>query len=316
MEHDFPRLRNDFIFFVALFSLLIIAGLYMSSAKGEYMIHITVINDTDEFQNIIVFQQDDESGLMFNKVFPLPWQAFPLPGRAAGVERKGTAEFPFSQQIGVSRDIGSSFALLDRIASFVRGIDDGARLGEAFMRTGFPVDTAMAAQPDKEGRKPAEGRPTYYSGDGDAMEHLSRLLSAAAGKVTIKATVLNGDRFAYSLDEKGGQHIVKTGGRNKDGSITCRNGSDSLIDVDFYKSETRVAVWPSLASGDEARFSLKRKISFTYGDDLKSGDMIRTRIGEDRAVTVDLAGCSTIEARLVYDPASPGKLKKWIITKQ
>jgi len=306
MKLVFHGWRNKIFLCLALSSVLTIKGLLMSSAEGEYVINISVINETDEFQNIIVFQQDDELGLMFDKVFPLPWQVFPLPGSAEGVERKGTAEYPFSQQIGVTKDNDASFALLNKLKS----------LGRRYaVKTGIAVETAMAAQHNKDIRKPTKNQLASLLTNRDAIDHLLKLASAVVGKLTIKAAALNGDRFEYSLDEKGGQHIVKLSDRNKDGSITCRNKSDSLINVDFYKNDTKVAVWPSLANSDEAQFLLKREICFTYDNNLKNGDMIRTRIEGDRAVTVELAGYSMIEARLIYDPEAPGKKKKWIITK-
>jgi hypothetical protein len=296
---------------LVLFSALIIAGLFMSSAKGEYVIHISVINETDEFQNIIVFQQDDELGLMFDKVFPLPWQVFPLPGRAEGIERKGTAEYPFSQQIGVTRDIDDSFGLLNKIVSLGRRYGVCARPGPGI----WNMETAMPGQRDKDIRSPVKARTASPFADSKGMDHLLRLASAVMGKLSIKAVALNGDKFEYSVDEKGGQHIAKQGDRNKNGSVTCRNNSESLVNVDFYKNDTRIAVWPSLANGDEARFLLKRKICFSYDNDVKNGDWIRTKIEGDRAATVELAGYSMIEARLVYDTESSGKKKKWIITK-
>lgn len=308
--------RTKVFLCLTLSSVLIIAGLFMSSAEGEYVIHIRVINETDEFQNIIVFQQDDELGLMFEKVFPMPWQVFPLPGRGEGVERKGTAEFPFSQQIGVTRDIDASCALLNKIISLGRRQSACTGFGTDSRRSGLPVEMAIAAQRNKEIRKPVEGISALPFMDRAASDHLLRLASVVMGKLFIKTAALNGDKFKYFLDVKGGQHIVKLSDRNKDGSITCRNISASLVNVDFYKNDTKVAVWPLLANGDEARFLLKRKISFSYDNDLKSGDMIRTRIEGDRVATVELAGYSMIEARLVYDLESPGKLKKWIITKQ
>jgi hypothetical protein len=300
---------------LALSSFLIIAGLFKSSAKGEYVIHISVINETDEFQNIIVLQQDDELGLMFDKVFPLPWQVFPLPGRTEGIERKGTAEYPFSQQIGVTRDIDDSFALLNKVLSLGRRYGVCTRPGPGIWSSGFPLETGMAGQRNKDIRPPANDRPASPFTGSKGMDHLLKLASVIMGKLTIKAVALNGDNFEYSVDEKGGQHIVKQGNRNKNGSITCRNNSESLVNVDFYKNDTRVAVWPLLANGDEARFLLKRKICFSYDNGVKSGDWIRTRIEGDRAATVELAGYSTIEARLVYNPDLPGKRKKWIIVK-
>ena len=309
-----PVFRAPRNFLCVLSFILIIAGFFMPSAKGEYVIHISVVNETDEFHNLIVFQQDDELGLMFDKVFPLPWRVFPLPGRAEGIERRGTAEYPFSQQIGITRDIDDSFALLNKIISFGRLFGVGARVGESLRSGWLPLGTAMAAQ-ENDIRNTVEDRPVSPVTDDKPMDHLLRLASVILGKLTIKTEARDGDRFAYSLDEKGGQHIVKQGDKTKDKSITCRNDGESVIDVDFYKNDARVAVWPSLANGDEARFLLNRIICFSYDNDLKRDAPIRTKIEGDCVVSVELAGYSTIEAKLVYDTGSAGKKKKWIITK-
>jgi len=315
MKPFFHAWHTKLFLCLAISSTLIIAGLFMPSAKGEYVIHISVINNTDEFQNIIVFQQDDELGLMFNKVFPLPWQVFPLPGRTEGIERKGTAEYPLAQQIGVTRDIDTSFALLSKMFPLAQRYGACTGRGPGIWNSGLPMETVMTARRSKDIRNAAKNYPRSPLTSIKPMHHLWKLASVIVGKLTIKAVALYGDRFEYSVDESGGQHIVKQGVKNQNGSITCRNNSESLINVDFYKNDTRIAVWPSLANGDEARFLLKRKICFSYDNDVKSGDPIRTRIEGDRAVTVELAGYSTIEARLEYDPGSPGKRKKWVITK-
>jgi hypothetical protein len=40
-------------------------------------VYITVTNETDEFQNIVVFQQQDALNQMFDKLFPIAWKVFP-----------------------------------------------------------------------------------------------------------------------------------------------------------------------------------------------------------------------------------------------
>jgi hypothetical protein len=67
-------------------------------------LYITVTNETDEFQNIVVFQQQDALNQMFDKLFPIAWKVFPLNPRKPGQERKGQCIYPVQQSIGVTRD--------------------------------------------------------------------------------------------------------------------------------------------------------------------------------------------------------------------
>lgn len=66
-------------------------------------VKITVVNETDDFQNIIIFQQEDQLNRMFNTLFPLAWKVFPLLGKAPGIERKGSTIYPIQQGVGVVR---------------------------------------------------------------------------------------------------------------------------------------------------------------------------------------------------------------------
>jgi hypothetical protein len=313
MKTAFKGWCNVTVFLLAFLFILILTEVLMSSAKGEYLVHIIVVNETDEFQNIIVFQQDDEMDLMFKNMFPVPWQIFPLPGVAQGLERMGTAEFPFSQEIGITKSNDATSELLAKLRALGRRYGAGTGKGSSIWSQLMIVETAKAAQ--KNVRRETGNKSATLSKSRDAISHIIKLASAVVGKLTIKAMAVNGDKFEYSVDEKGGQYIVKLGNRNKDGSITCRNKSDVLVNIDFYKNDNKVAVWPSLANGDEAQFFLKRNISFTYDSNLKRGSMIKSRIEGDNVVTVELAGYSYIEARLMYDRDAPGKKKKWVITK-
>jgi len=67
-------------------------------------VFITVTNETDEFQNIVIFQQKDALNQMFDKLFPIAWKVFPLNGRKEGQTKKGTTVYPVAQSIGVTRD--------------------------------------------------------------------------------------------------------------------------------------------------------------------------------------------------------------------
>lgn len=248
----------------------------MPLAQDEYVIHISVSNETDEFQNIFIFQQEDALGLMFSKVFPVAWQVFPLPGQQAGVERKGIANYPSSQQIGITREQSPYFAAWC-----------------------------------KAGRLPHPGSAQARRN----LDLLLKLVADAQNKLIIKVQALSGDAFHYTLDAAGGQYLTRLSDKNEDGSITCRNDSKELAAVDVYRDGARCAVWPDLASGDTARFLLKNTLCLAYDDDMRPGQRIPQKITGDGVASVNLAGCSSLEARLTYDPKAPGKKKQWIITK-
>jgi hypothetical protein len=283
----------------------------MSSAGKEYVIRISVVNDTNEFQNIFVFQQEDEPGLMFDKLFPLAWQVFPLPGREEGIERKGSTEYPFSQQIGVTRST-------EPACDAVRGAPAAKRLWAAHPDSVTERGDSPAAEGTlvrTEAGTPEEIEPGP-SGEDRAITGRSLMnASALRGALIIRADAAKGDAFHYSIDEKGGQRIGRLSDRNDDGSITCQNRCGFRVSIDFYKNDSKIAVWPDLDDGDTARFLLKRNIFFACDDTMAEGARIKARIQGENVVSVDPAGYSRIEARLSYDADSPGRKKKWIITK-
>lgn len=272
-------------------SALLFGRLSMSLARDEYVIRITVINETDDFQNIFIFQQEDALGLMFDKVFPLAWQVFPLSGKEEGIERKGIAAYPASQQVGVTRNVDGALAATGK--PVLMGLPDLAWDAQGIK---------LLEVPDHLGIQTIIGK-------------LAGLAAALKGELVIKANAVKGDVFEYSFNQKEGQYLARLSGRNENGSITCHNGSDSLIDVDYYKGLSRLAVWPQLANGDTARFCLKRTICFAYDEGVRPGQIIREKITGENVISVDPAGCSKIEVLLTYDPDAPGKKKKWVISK-
>lgn len=298
--------------FVLWFFLPIIGSPTMLCASEEYVIHITVINATDEFQQIFLFQQEDELGLMFDKVFPVVWQIFPLPGKEEGVERQGVASYPMSQSIGVTWSIEAGMAALKRKASLLTAMPS-RHLHRADLWSGFSA--LLAAGLFKSSGSLHEATRTRHSDDAAYADGLLRLAALLNGKLVIRAQAVRGDAFDYSFDDEGGQHLAKRSEKNQNGSITCDNRSEALIHVDFYKDRSRCAVWPNLAYGDRARFLLKRKLCFAYGDEVRQGATIREKIEGERVLSVDLAGCSRIVATLSYDPETAGKKKKWVLVK-
>lgn len=65
-------------------------------------VYITVTNETDEFQNIVIFQQKDELNQMFDKLFPVAWKVFPLNSRRPGQLMKGNTVYPVTQSVGIT----------------------------------------------------------------------------------------------------------------------------------------------------------------------------------------------------------------------
>lgn len=67
-------------------------------------VFITVTNETNEFQNIVIFQQEDGLKQMFDKLFPIAWKVFPLNAPKPSQTSKGSCKYPVEQSIGVTRD--------------------------------------------------------------------------------------------------------------------------------------------------------------------------------------------------------------------
>jgi hypothetical protein len=224
-------------------------------------LQIKVHNDTDEFQNIVIFQPEDELHLMFenNHLFPIAWQVFPLASKEEEVQRYGTTVYPSAQQIGVKYNLDNSDFIFE---------------------------------------------PT--------------ILNLFQGQLIIKIEAINGDKFAYSVDKKGGQHLDKLDGINENKSISCQNNFSSLVSIDFYKNNAKLATWKNVSNGDKANFKFKQKLYFMYDDSIKQGQIINKNIidnNQNQIKTFNLTGSSysLIEARLIYDPDETGKKKKWVI---
>lgn len=232
---------------------------------------IKVYNDTDEFQNIVIFQPEDELGLMFNNdhLFPVAWQVFPLPAREEGVKKYGTTVYSSTEEIGVTYNVEDE--------------------------------------------------------DSDFLENSSFFFEATnvkiiqkKNKLIIKREAVNGDNLKYYIDNKGGQHIEKLPVNNTDKSISCQNDSYSLVSIDVYKNNSKIAIWREVANGDKAIFKFFQKIYFMYDVSIKQSQIIKKEIidskNKDQITKFDLTtGYSLLEVRLIYDPDEGGKKKKWLI---
>lgn len=240
-------------------------------------VQIKVYNDTSDFQNIVLFQAEDDLGLMFNNNYLLPvaWQVFPLPAKEEGVERFGKTIYSSSQEIGVTYNIENS--------DFIAKEDKLLEQLKKMMIT--------------QGESIILGTTTF---------------NIIQGKLVIKRKASSGDKLQYSMDEKGGQHIDKLNGKNNDEIISCRNNYSSLVSIDFYKNDAKLATWKDLPNGDEAKFKLSRNLYVIYNSSIRQGQII-TKSMIDNHETIDLTGYSHIEIRLIYDPDEGGRKKKWVI---
>ncbi|MGB3191323.1 MAG: hypothetical protein WBB43_18105 [Limnoraphis sp.] len=252
-------------------------------------VHIKVYNDTDEFQNIVIFQQEDELYKMFDKLFPVAWRVFPLPARESQVQRSGTAVYPSAQQIGVTTPNLESF-LND--LKFKGILDSVIEEQENMKNQSFLKKTIL------ENLKSTIKNKEQYS-------------NFKSFSLTIQREAQNGEKFCYNLDGRGGQYINKLDGKNDNGSISCQNKSPSLVPIDLYKDNSKLVTWIDVNNEDYATFKLERKIGFMFDPNLKIGDIISREKIEDknRVEVVDLTGYSHIEVKLTYDPNIGGEKK-------
>lgn len=289
--------------------------LYNRADSNDFSdVKIRVYNNTNNFENIIIFVQEDELNLMFNKLFPVAWQVFPLPGKEEGVERWGTTIYPSNQQIGVTRNLESTAIVTNEVVFEIT-----QRALKNLKSQGLPDSLIQKIQNLKNQK--IIGQQTFLNqikpmlaNEEKASELEKIILNTASGYLNIRRDASNGEKFEYRVDNQGGQNINKLSQRNNDGIISCQNNTDSLVSIDFYKNDSKIVTWPKVANGDEAKFKLTRKIFFMYDSSLEQGRIITSKINNDQVASVDLTGYSTVEARLTYDPNVGGQKKIWNIT--
>ncbi|MFN6516478.1 MAG: hypothetical protein RMY29_018515 [Nostoc sp. CreGUA01] len=293
---------------IAIYMLL--AKLALSTTPD---VEIEVYNDTDEFQNIVIFQPEDELNLMFEKnhLFPIAWQVFPLPGKKKEVQRYGTTVYTYSQEVGVTHNLKKSNLIAEDDLSF-----SNAHSLNNLNVQGVPEKSIkQIGSRKKNPQKIIENLINIPQIQKQNQSFKTTLINITQSKLVIKIEALNRDKFKYWIDDQGGQHINKLDDKNDDGSISCENNSPSLVTMDLYRNNAKLATWQDLPNGDQAKFKIKNILYFMYSDSIKQGQIIEQSLinNNHQIEKYDVTGYSQIEVRLIYDTAAGGKKKKWVI---
>lgn len=99
-------------------------------------VDITVYNETNDFENIVIFQQEDQLNQMFDNLFPIAWKVFPLNGVEPGEIRKGSTVYPVAQSIGVVRTSQPKDPLTFGKLEITKAADNGERFKYFIETTG------------------------------------------------------------------------------------------------------------------------------------------------------------------------------------
>jgi hypothetical protein len=155
-------------------------------------VYITVANETDEFQNIVIFQQKDALNQMFDKLFPIAWKVFPLNPRKPGQIIKGNTIYPVSQSIGVTRDPVSS----DQLPFGTLNITSDANTKDQFK---YYLDDNNAQNIDLLDTKNDDESVSCRNDTSD----LVAIAFCKSGSVLVTQTnVANGDKAVFKLTPK------------------------------------------------------------------------------------------------------------------
>lgn len=154
-------------------------------------VSITVYNNTRDFQNIVIFQQEDKLNQMFNKLFPIAWKVFPLKGVEEGVERKGTILYPVQQSIGVVRNSVSADKLPYGTLDITRKADNGQQLK-------YYLDQNASQNIDLLG----ENDDSSISCLNEASELVTIAFAKNGSTLIAQPNVANGDKAVFQLTPK------------------------------------------------------------------------------------------------------------------
>lgn len=155
-------------------------------------IKITVHNKTKDFQNIILFQQEDELDQMFDKLFPIAWKVFPLKGEEEGETRKGYTIYPVKQSIGITRNSENS----DKLPYGILDITANADNGEKFK---YYIDENGAQDIEKVSDK---NNDSSISCENDAPELVSIAFAKDGSTLVVQKDVCKGDQALFKLTPK------------------------------------------------------------------------------------------------------------------
>lgn len=155
-------------------------------------VQITVYNETRDFQNIFIFQQQDKLNQMFNKLFPIAWKVFPLNGQSPGQTNKGSTVYPVSQTIGVTRNPIQG----DKLPYGTLDITADANNSEQFK---YYIDQNGAQNLDKLVGKNDD---SSVSCENNAPELASIAYAKNDATLVVQPDVANGDKAVFVLTPK------------------------------------------------------------------------------------------------------------------
>lgn len=155
-------------------------------------VKITVFNKTDSFQNIVIFQQQDELNQMFDNLFPIAWKVFPLKGIEDGEIRKGYTTYPIAQTIGVTRNPANSDNLPFGILEITARADNGEQFN-------YYIDEHGAQDIEK---LPTKNDDSSVSCNNDSNELTSIVYAKNGSNLVVQKDVPKGDKAVFKLTPK------------------------------------------------------------------------------------------------------------------
>jgi len=155
-------------------------------------VSIIVYNRIRDFENIVIFQQQDELNQMFDKLFPVAWKVFPLKGVEEGVERKGSAIYPVKQSIGVTRNPYSSDKLPYGKLDITRSADNKQQFK-------YYLDANNAQNIDKLDKLNDD---SSISCENNANELVSIAFAKDDSTLVVQKDVAKGDKAVFKLTPK------------------------------------------------------------------------------------------------------------------
>jgi hypothetical protein len=155
-------------------------------------VKITIFNNTNDFQNIVIFQQQDELNQMFDKLFPIAWKVFPLKGQEEGEIRKGSTIYPIAQTIGVTRNPEGSDALPFGTLDITASADNG----EQFK---YYIDERGAQDIEK---LPSKNDDSSISCENDADELASIVYAKNGSTLVVQKDVPKGEKGLFKITPK------------------------------------------------------------------------------------------------------------------
>lgn len=155
-------------------------------------INITVTNETNAFQNIVIFQQKDDLNQMFDNLWPIAWKVFPLNPPSAGQTKKGSTVYPAQQSIGVTRTPASTDQLPMGVLDITQLCDNGEKYK-------YLIDNNGAQEIEKLSGTNADASVSCTNDTGDLV---SIAFCKQGATLVMQTDVANGDSAYFKLTPK------------------------------------------------------------------------------------------------------------------